>query len=74
MKLHIIGIWEWGMYGLMGGALWLKWVGQSLQVNAGLQGSTLSDHHMTTGFGPFEVPTCGLLQRRRDHSPPKACL
>ena len=41
---------------------------------AGLQGSTLSDHRMTTGFGPFELPTCGLLQRGRDHSPPKACL
>ena len=35
--------------------------------NAGLQGSTLSDHRMTTGFGPFELPTCGLLQRGRDH-------
>ena len=23
--------------------------------NAGLQGSTLSDHCMTTGFGPFEL-------------------
>ena len=27
--------------------------------NAGLQGSTLSDHRMTAGFGPFELPTCG---------------
>jgi len=53
--------------------LWLKWVGQLWQSkllfcleicsrNAGLQGSTLSDHRMTTGFGPFELPTCGLLQ------------
>ena len=42
--------------------------------NAGLQGSTLSDHRMTTGFGPFELPTCGLLQRGRDHSPPKVCF
>ena len=42
--------------------------------NAGLQGSTLSDHRMITGFGPFELPTCGLLQRGRDHSPPKACF
>ena len=41
---------------------------------AGLQGSTLSDHRMTTGFGPFELPTCGLLQRGRDHSPSKACF
>ena len=38
------------------------------------QGSTLSDHRMTTGFGPFELQTCGLLQRGRDHSPPKACF
>ena len=29
---------------------------------------------MTTGFGPFELPTCGLLQRGWDHSPPKACF
>ena len=29
---------------------------------AGLQESTLSDHCMTTGFGPFELPTCGLLR------------
>ena len=43
MKLNIMGIWEWGIYGIMGGAfmayngwgiydlrvwLWLKWVGQ----------------------------------------------
>ena len=31
---------------------------------AGLQGSTLSGHHMTTGFCPFELPTCELLQRQ----------
>ena len=58
--------------------LWLKWVGQLWQSkllfcleicskNAGLQGSTLSDHCMTTGFGPFELLTCGLLQRGRDY-------
>ena len=41
---------------------------------AGLQGSTLSDHHMTTGFGPFELPTCGLVQREPDHSAPEACF
>ena len=28
--------------------------------NTGLQGSTLSDHRMATGFGPFELPTHGL--------------
>ena len=84
VKLNIMGIWEWGIYGLMGGAfrVWLrlKWVGQLWQrkllfrletcsKNAGLQRSTLSDNCMTTGFGPFELPTCELLQRGRDHSP-----
>ena len=44
------------------------------QKNTGLQGSTLSGPHMTTGFGPFELPTRGLLQKRRDHSPPKVCF
>ena len=29
---------------------------------------------MTAGFGPFELPICVLLQRRRDHSPPEACF
>ena len=31
--------------------------------NPGLQRSTLSDPHTTTGFGPFELPTHGLLQK-----------
>ena len=42
--------------------------------NAGLQVSTLSGHCMTTGFGPFELSTYGLLQRGRDHSPAKGCF
>ena len=25
------------------------------------------------GFGPFKLPTRGLLQKGHDHSPPKAC-
>ena len=29
--------------------------------DTGLQGSTLSGPRMTTGFGPFELPTRGLL-------------
>ena len=29
---------------------------------------------MTTGFGFFELSTCGLVQRGRYHSPPKACF
>ena len=42
--------------------------------NAGLQGNTLSGHHMTTGFGTFEPLTSGLLQRGWERSPPKACF
>ena len=41
---------------------------------AGHQGSSLSDPHKTTGFGPFKLPTRGPLQKGRDHSPPKACF
>ena len=37
-----------------------------LQKNTGLQGSTLSGPRMTTGFGPFELPTRGLLQKGRE--------
>ena len=48
--------------------------GRYAQKNTGLQGSTLSSPRMTTGFGPFELPTRGLLQKRRDHSPPKVCF
>ena len=66
------------------GHLWPKWVGQLRQSKllfhleicsnkkiAGLQGSTLFDHRMTTGFGPFELPT---TTERVGHSPPKACF
>ena len=42
--------------------------------NTGRQGSILSGPRMTTGFGPFELPTRGLLQKGRDHSPPKVCF
>ena len=45
-----------------------------IKKNTGLQGSTLSGPRMTTGFGPFELLTRGLLQKGRDHSPPKACF
>ena len=37
--------------------------------NTGLQGSTVSGPRMTMGFGPFELPTHGLLQK--GHSLPK---
>ena len=42
--------------------------------DAGHQGSSLSDPHKTTGFGPFKLPTRGPLQKGWDHSPPKACF
>ena len=49
------GIYGWGNNGKLLFRL------EIFSKNAGLQGSTLSNHHMTTGFSPFELPTCGLL-------------
>ena len=50
----------WGTYGLNGWGSYDKvsccFVWKYAQKIAGLQGSTLSDHRMTTGFGPFELP------------------
>ena len=43
----------------MGGTVMANVFGGDMLKNAGLQGGTLSDHHMTTGFGPSELPTCG---------------
>jgi len=37
--------------------------------NAGLQGNTLFGHHMTTGFSPFQLLTCGLLYREGGTTP-----
>ena len=78
---HLTGGALWyglGTYGLNGWGSYDKvsccFVWRYAQKIAGLQGSTLSDYRMTTGFSPFELPTCGLLQRGRDHSPPKACF
>ena len=59
----------------MGEALRLKWVGHLWQsellflVFRGV--ATISSHRMTTGFGPFKLLTCGLLQKGWDHTPPK---
>ena len=68
----------WGTYGLNGWGSYDKvscfFIWKYAQKIACLQGSTLSNHRMTTGFSPFELPTCGLLQRGRDHSPLKACF
>ena len=33
-----------------------------------IRGVTLSDYGMATGFGPFNLPTCGPLPKGRDHS------
>ena len=33
-----------------------------------IRGVTLSDYVMATGFGPFNLPTCGPLPKGREHS------
>ena len=33
-----------------------------------IRGVTQSNNHSTTSFGPFNLPTCGVLWRGRDHS------
>ena len=42
----------WGIYGKVSCCLVWKYAKK-----AGLQESTLSSHRMTTGYGPFELPT-----------------
>ena len=42
----------------MGGTVIANVFGGDMLKNAGLQGGTFSNH-MTTGFGPSELPTCG---------------
>ena len=54
-----MGIWGWGIHGLNGRGSYGKvsycfW--EICSKNTGLQGSTLSGHHMTMGFSSFEVP------------------
>ena len=73
MGLNGWGIYDngWGIYGSNG---WGSYFFQEMLKNTGLQGSTLSGPCMTTGFGPFELPTHGLLQKGQDHSPPKFCF
>ena len=36
--------------------------------NPVIRGAPQSDHHITTSFGPFSLPTYGLLRKGRDHS------
>ena len=49
----------------------VRWMGLSWQSellcskSAGLLCSTLSDHHMMTGFGPFEPPPINNLRVKR---------
>ena len=57
-----------GIYDLNG---WGSYFLREMLKNTDLQGSTLSGPCMTTGFVSFELPTRGLLQKGRDHSPPK---
>ena len=58
------GLDGWGSYDKVSCCFFWKYA----KKNVGLQGSSLSDHRMTTGFGSFELPTCRLLQRGGDHS------
>ena len=61
VKLNITGIWEWGIYGLieLGSygkvSCFLFW---KCSKNAGLHSDC-----MTTGFSPFDLLTCDVLQR-----------
>ena len=85
--MGIYGLNGWGIYDLNGcgiydlngwGHLWLKWMGRLVTVFGRYAQkkywSSDTGPRMTTGFGPFELPTRGLLQKGRDHSPPKACF
>ena len=67
----MVGLNGWGSYFFY--FYFLFFWGEMLK-NTGLQGSTLSGPCMTTGFGPFELPTRGLLQKGWDHSLPKFCF
>ena len=33
-----------------------------------IRGGTFTDHSWVTGFGPFNLPTCDMLPKGRDHS------
>ena len=67
---HLCRLNGWGIYGLNGWGSYGKvsycFFGEICSKITGLQGSTLSGPRMTTGFGPFELPTRGLLQKGRD--------
>ena len=40
----------------------------SQYLNPVIRGAPQSDHHITTSFGAFRLPTYGLLWKGRDHS------
>ena len=46
--------------GQMDGTVIVFW---EMLKNTGLQGSTLSSPRMTTGFGPFELPTVAYYRK-----------
>ena len=52
----------------------LPFLGGCAQNNSGLQESSISNHRMTMGFGPFNLPIRSPLQKGWDHSPHKDCF
>ena len=86
VKLNIMGMGEWGNYGLNEHSIydlngWYSFgkvsycFGGHAQRTLVFRGVLFTSHRMTTGFGPYELPTHGLLQKGRDHSlAEKACF
>ena len=60
--VKIYGIWGWRIHCLNG---WGSYGKVSSCFNTGLQGSTLSNHCMTTGLGPFELRTVAYYRKGR---------
>ena len=57
-----IGRWEWGIYGKVSCCFFCS------------KKCWSSGEYLFQSLHDFELPTCGLLQRGRDHSPLKACF
>ena len=77
VKVKHDGIRGWGVYGLNGWGSYGKvsccfWEIYSKEPWSSGEYPFWSSHDH--GFGPFELPTRGLLQKGRDHSPPKFCF
>ena len=65
------GIYGWDIYASNGWGSYgkeLLFLEDMLKTPPELQGSTLSSHHMTTGFSSIELLTRGLLRKGQDHS------